>query len=64
MARKKATASVDPADRFTLTRIPIDRQGYARKGRDYYGVGAPLFSRTTTRAFPERSGPRTGRTRR
>lgn len=38
-----AKKTTNPADRFYLTRIPLDRQGYTKQGR-YYGVGAPLFS--------------------
>jgi hypothetical protein len=33
----------DARERYTLTRIPLDRQGYTRQG-SYYGVGPPLFA--------------------
>lgn len=39
---KKTAKTVDPADKFTLTRLRIDRQGYADTGQ-YFGVGAPVF---------------------
>jgi hypothetical protein len=43
-SRKKAAVEVDPADRFTLTREPLDSGGYARSSGKYFGVGAPVYS--------------------
>jgi hypothetical protein len=30
--------------RFKVDRIPLDKGGYARHGRDYYGIGQKLYS--------------------
>ena len=30
--------------RLIVSRIALNRGGYARGGRDYYGTGAPLYS--------------------
>lgn len=43
MASRKAPVA-PKGPKFILTRIPLDRGGYANKGRgQYYGVGAPVF---------------------
>lgn len=42
MATKKTAAPKGP--KFILTRIHLDRQGYAKDTGKYYGVGAQVFS--------------------
>lgn len=41
---------------LSLTRVFVNRQGYARKGRDYYGRGEPLYSADVQVPARKRSG--------
>lgn len=41
---------------LTVRRVYVNRQGYANRGRDYYGTGAPLFAADVLVPARKRSG--------